>query len=134
MDNSKFKLYRVKDYCEDSLTFKAIKYAAIDAWTMVHERYKTGQALRPNPDIIKSEATFEDILYHVGKKNNFNKENFMYWFKNGLSIIFKGTNFGNHYIKDFYEITKKTKIIDLYNYLKTKEICSGYIELLEKIK
>ena len=108
------------------------QYAAIEAWTLIHERHNTGQAFRPNPDAIKPETTFEDILYRVANKNNYNKENFLFCFKNRLSLLFKDTNFVNIYVKDYFEITKKTKIIDLYNYLKAKEIYSGYIEFLEK--
>lgn len=134
MENFKFKLYKPKDYCDDSLTFKAIKYSLIDAWNSIYERYKTGQAFRPNPDVIKPETTFEDILYRACKKNNLAKDCFMYNFRQYLNPIFKGVNFGNPYVKDYFPIAKDVSLLNLYNYLKTKEINPVFAELLEKVK
>ena len=134
MENSKFKLYRVKDYCEDSLTFKAIKYSLIEAWNSIYGRCGTGQAFRPNPDVIKPETTFDDILYRACKKNNLTKTCFMYNFRFNLSRIFKGVNFGNPYVKDYFPIAKDASLLSLYNYLKTKEINSVFAKTLENVK
>jgi hypothetical protein len=58
----------------------------------------------------------------------------MYNFRQHLNPIFKGVNFGNPYVKDYFPIAKDVSLLNLYNYLKTKEISPVFAEILEKVK
>ena len=124
MGNNGFKLYKPKDYCEDSNTFLLIKSAVILSWDEIQKR-ESNQLHRVRYNVITPETTIEQLLMYSCGNNSSKKNQFISFFKRAIRMAFPEFIFAwDSFNAEGFNLTSKTTLLQLYNVLKTYDINS----------
>jgi hypothetical protein len=124
MGNNRFKLYKPKDYCEDSNTFLLIKSAVILSWDEIHKK-ESNQLRRVRYNIITPEITIEQLLMYSCGNNSLKRNQFTSFFKRAIRMAFPEFRFAlDSFNAEGFNLTNKTTLLQLYNVLKTYDINS----------
>lgn len=126
MGNNGFKLYKPKDYCNDSNTFLLIKSAVIVAWEETC-RNNTKQVNRVRYNLITPSIMIEQLVMYSCGKNAVKRNAFITRFKRAIRMAFPKFRFvyDSFITPEGFNLTNKTTLLQLYNVLKTYDINSN---------
>ena len=134
MGNNGFKLYKPKDYCDDSNTFLLIKSAVIVAWEETC-RNNTKQVNRVRYNLITPSITIEQLVMYSCGKNTTKRNGFISRFKRAIRMAFPKFRFvyDSFATPEGFNLTNKTTLLQLYNALKTYDI-NSHIDIEDEKK
>lgn len=117
-----FKIFKPKDYCEDSNVYMLIKDSVLEAWESTNVYFHSGQTRRIRYKILSPKTKISDILLYATSNSN-QKRYFLDHLNSLLRTYFPTARFKDWINNpDGFEIKESTTLLNLYNLLKNVPI------------